>query len=61
MYMSYELIALADASYQVNWDGSKDEALWKILSGVAKTEIDCKLSSSIYIQPHFPLYLRNNV
>lgn len=24
----------------VNWDGSKDEALWKILSGVAKTEID---------------------
>ncbi|KAK7734752.1 hypothetical protein SLS53_007858 [Cytospora paraplurivora] len=24
----------------VNWDASKDEALWKILSGLAKTEID---------------------
>ncbi|POS76746.1 hypothetical protein DHEL01_v204859 [Diaporthe helianthi] len=24
----------------VRWDASKDEALWKILSGVAKTEID---------------------
>ncbi|KAF3768758.1 hypothetical protein M406DRAFT_337121 [Cryphonectria parasitica EP155] len=25
----------------VHWDSSKDEALWKIISGVAKTEIDC--------------------
>ncbi|KAM6533208.1 Autophagy protein 29 [Fusarium falciforme] len=24
----------------VNWDSNKDEALWKILSGAAKTEID---------------------
>lgn len=29
--------------HQVKWDASKDESLWRILSGVAKTEIDCKL------------------
>lgn len=29
-------------SHQVKWDASKDESLWKILSGVAKTEIDCE-------------------
>lgn len=27
---------------QVNWDSSKDDALWKILSGAAQTEIDCE-------------------
>lgn len=27
----------------MHWDSSKDEALWKILSGAAQTEIDCKL------------------
>lgn len=30
--------------HQVKWDASKDESLWRILSGVAKTEIDCELS-----------------
>lgn len=30
-------------SHQVKWDASKDESLWKILSGVSKTEIDCEL------------------
>ena len=28
----------------VNWDPSKDEALWNIVSNVSKTEIDCKHS-----------------
>ena len=27
---------------QVNWDSSKDERLWGILSGVSNTDIDCK-------------------
>ncbi|PNY22894.1 Multidomain presynaptic cytomatrix related protein [Tolypocladium capitatum] len=30
---------------QVHWDPSKDEVLWKILSGAAQTEIDCELCS----------------
>ena len=29
---------------QVHWDTSKDDALWNILSGVAKTDIDCENS-----------------
>lgn len=28
----------------MNWDSVKDEALWKILSGAAKKQIDCKKS-----------------
>ncbi|PTD01766.1 hypothetical protein FCULG_00010373 [Fusarium culmorum] len=28
----------------VNWDLVKDEALWKILSGAAERQIDCKKS-----------------
>lgn len=35
-------------SHQVKWDASKDESLWKILSGVAKTEIDCELSCLVW-------------
>lgn len=45
-------LSLADmltaAIVQVNWDSSKDDALWKILSGAAQTEIDCKLLIPIY-------------
>lgn len=26
----------------MNWDPVKDEALWKILSGAAKKQIDCE-------------------
>ncbi|KJZ75209.1 hypothetical protein HIM_05403 [Hirsutella minnesotensis 3608] len=30
----------------VHWDSTKDEALWKILSGAAQTNIDCKALTS---------------
>jgi hypothetical protein len=35
------------AAPQVNWDERKSEALWSIVSGVAKTEIDCEFPSCI--------------
>jgi len=36
-------------SRQVNWDATKDEQLWSILSGVSKTEIDCKFCEYLMI------------
>lgn len=46
----------------MNWDTSKDEALWKILSGVAKTEIDCEFSC--ILDPLYPAsgdFIRSNL
>jgi hypothetical protein len=32
----------ADCLAQITWDFSKDDELWGIISGAAKTEIDCE-------------------
>lgn len=33
---------LTTPSAQVHWDATKDEALWKILSGATQNDIDCE-------------------
>ncbi|KAH9889231.1 hypothetical protein F4778DRAFT_397578 [Xylariomycetidae sp. FL2044] len=35
----------------VNWDSTKDEALWSIVSNLSKTEIDCEIFSSLLRYP----------
>ncbi|KAM0416483.1 hypothetical protein ACHAPD_005409 [Fusarium lateritium] len=39
----------------VNWDPVKDEALWKILSGAAKKQIDCKNADRFEVPVDFLL------
>lgn len=41
------MVSVGDAAdmVKVNWDSSKDNALWKILSGAAQTEINCEYLS----------------
>lgn len=44
-------VALLTRRRQVNWDSSKDEALWNIVSEVTKTEIDCECALVAPPQP----------
>jgi hypothetical protein len=39
---------------QVDWDASKDDALWKILSKVSKTQINCTCPPSSSPVTPFP-------